>query len=71
MSLLPFRFLLLSLLFYLSWLVGWSYIYPKVGTVKSFPQKDEKSGTVPNLPGYCIHWQTFLEVGKFLTTNLK
>jgi len=47
-------------------LVGWSYIYPKRGTVVSFPDKDE-SGNIPSLPDYCIHWQTFIEKGQKFT----
>eukprot|EP01125_Pyxidicula_operculata_P018659 TRINITY_DN6644_c0_g1_i1.p1 TRINITY_DN6644_c0_g1~~TRINITY_DN6644_c0_g1_i1.p1 ORF type:complete len:492 (+),score=104.84 TRINITY_DN6644_c0_g1_i1:10-1485(+) len=45
------------------YLVGWTYIYPKVGTVQSFPEKDS-DGKIPSLPDYCIHWQSFLEKGQ-------
>jgi len=44
------------------YLVGWSYIYPKSGIVRKYPGDN---GQPPSdLPSYCIHWQTFLEVGK-------
>jgi len=46
-----------------TYLVGWSYIYPKEATVLSFPEPD-KLGNVPDLPDYCIHWQTFMEKGQ-------
>jgi len=46
------------------YLVGWSYIYPKKATVLNFPEKDGKTGKIPNIPEYCIHWQTFMEKGQ-------
>jgi hypothetical protein len=49
------------------YLVAWSYIYPKSGKVVSFPKKkdDDSSGQIiPQLPPYCIHWQTYLTEGQ-------
>jgi len=46
------------------YLVGWSYIYPKKGIIRKFPGS---SGDNLELPSYCLHWQTFMELGqKFL-----
>lgn len=42
--------------------LGWIYIYPKSGTVESFPSQ-LNGEWIPSLPPYCLHLATWLEVG--------
>lgn len=59
------------------YVVGWSYIYPKCGIIKSFPTQDPITSTgwqfqincyseewSVALPPYCLSLNTWLEVGQ-------